>query len=285
MAWLDDHPPVRSQFRCPRRANPNGLVVVHTAEAKPDTIGLDGAAEAVANFIRNRTDAGSYHDLVDSDSIINLVRYECEAFHDGTGSNPYSYGVSAATKADEWSTVPTGWRNACVRNMAAAAATYADWLVKRTGIIIPARRVTRSESELGVAGFISHAERDPARRTDPGAAFPWADFLAHFDAFTRPEPPEPEPESEDDLMPMPVLTVPGDTEGRAVFMVLDRANKELIRLVDIKDGAGNVITTAQQRHEAGVKAGLYQPARAVDVFTYDRAAVECQGNGDKAPGA
>lgn len=86
-------------------------------------------------------------------------------------------------------------------------------------------------------------------------------------------------------MSMPVLTVPGDTEGRAVFMVLDRANKELIRMVDIKDDAGNVITSAHDRYQAGVASGLYQVVREVDLRTYDRAAVECQGNGDKAPGA
>lgn len=184
MAWLDDNPPVRSQFRRPRRESPSGVVVVHTAENAPDTAGSDSGAENVANFIRNRTDPGSYHDLADSDSCINLVGYDAEAFHDATGSNPHSYGVSGATQAAKWASMPQAWRDGCVRQMAAAASRYARWLRSRTGIVIPARRITRAQSEARVPGFISHAERDPARRTDPGANFPWAQFLDLFAQFT-----------------------------------------------------------------------------------------------------
>ena len=31
-----------------------------------------------------------------------------------------------------------------------------------------------------VTGFISHGERDPGRRSDPGAGFPWDEFLERF---------------------------------------------------------------------------------------------------------
>lgn len=187
MAYLDQHPPARSQFRCPRRATPSGVVVVHTAESTPDVVATDGGAEAVARFIQGRSDPGSYHDLCDSDSSIQLVRYECEAFHDGTGSNPHSYGVSAATRADFWALAPAEWRNGCVRQMAAAAARYARWVKSRHGITIPARRINRSQSELRIPGFISHAERDPARRSDPGAGFPWDRFLATYAEFMEDE--------------------------------------------------------------------------------------------------
>jgi hypothetical protein len=181
MAWLDDHPPARSQFRCPRRAQPSGVIVVHTAENTPDFVAFDGGAEGVANFVRTRDTPGSYHDICDSDSTINLVRYDCEAYHDGTGSNPHSYGVSGATRADVWPLAPQAWKDGCVRNMALAARRYADWLHARSGIVIPARRITREQSEARVPGFISHAERDPARRTDPGQSYPWDMF---FDIYS-----------------------------------------------------------------------------------------------------
>jgi N-acetylmuramoyl-L-alanine amidase len=180
MAYLDDHPPARSQFRCPRREVPSGVVVVHTAENTPDTVATDGGAEAVARFIQGRPDPGSYHDLVDSDSAIQLVEYGCEAYHDATGSNRHSYGVSIATTAAWWPLAPAEWRNGAIRQAAHAAARYARWVKARTGTVIPAHRISREQSENRVPGFISHHERDPARRTDPGEAFPWAQFLTEY---------------------------------------------------------------------------------------------------------
>lgn len=180
-AYLVDNPPRVRQYRRPRRAQPSGVIVVHTAESLPDETGPDTGAENVARFIRDRTNYGSYHDLADSDSLINLVPYDAEAYHDGTGSNPHSYGVSAATQAHEWKSLPGGWVDATVDNMARAAARYATWLKVNHGIKIPARRINRAQSEKRVPGFLSHAERDPRRRTDPGADFPWAQFLNRFE--------------------------------------------------------------------------------------------------------
>lgn len=204
MAYLDSHPPASPQFRDPRREAPSGVCVVHTAENTPDLVAVDGGAEAVAGFITRRPDPGSYHDLVDSDSGIQLVRYECEAFHDATGSNRHSYGVSIATRADTWPLAPPRWRDGAVRQAATSAARYAFWLHARRGIVIPARRITRVESEARTPGFISHAERDPARRTDPGAGFPWEQFLGIYAALTvglHPGPtPTPDPLTEDDDM-------------------------------------------------------------------------------------
>jgi len=177
MGWLDTYPPKRSQFRRPRRANASGVVVVHTAENTPDYVAFDGGAEAVANFIRGRSDPGSYHDLADSDSAINLVSYDCEAFHDGTGSNPHSYGVSVATRADVWPLAPRAWRDGAVRQAAMCTARYARWLKATQGIIIPARRISRAQSEARQPGFLAHGDRDPGRRHDPGLHFPWAAFL------------------------------------------------------------------------------------------------------------
>lgn len=180
MAWLDDHPPVRDQFRCPRRERPSGVMVIHTAENTPDFVAFDGGAEAVASFIRGRSTPGSYHDLCDSDSCINLVSYDCEAYQDGTGSNPHAWGGSVATRADVWPLAPVEWRNGAIRQLAAAAARYAKRLKAKYGITVPARRINRAQSEARMPGFISHAERDPARRTDPGAQFPWQQFLDEY---------------------------------------------------------------------------------------------------------
>lgn len=195
MAYLDDHPPARAQFRCPRRMAPSGVVVAHTAENTADTVGPDAGAEAVASFIAHRTDqAGSYHDLVDSDSTVHLVRYECEAFHVAVFSmNQHSYGVSAACEADKWLQKSAAWREATVHNMAAAARNYANWLWLKRRIVIPARHITVEQARALVPGFIGHGELDPMRRHDPGAAFPWATFLSIYHDLGGGDPRQPIP--------------------------------------------------------------------------------------------
>jgi len=183
-AYLVDHPPVRDQFRSPRREEPSGVTVLHTAENTPDTVATDGGAEAVARFIVTRTTPGSYHTLVDSDSRLRLIPWEMEAYQDGTGSNRHAVGLSVATRADWWPWAPKAWRDGAIENLAQAAAEYARWLYARRGIVIPPRRITREESERRVPGFISHAERDPDRRSDPGAWFPWTQFLTRYAELT-----------------------------------------------------------------------------------------------------
>lgn len=178
-AYLIENPPRIRQFR-ERGTRPSGVAVVHTAESAPDVTGEDGGAEAVARFIQDRDTYGSYHDLCDSDSIVLLVPYHLQAYGDGTGSNPHAYHVSGATQAHRWLLLPRLRRRAMVKNMARASARYAMWLKDNFGIEIPARRITRAESEARVPGFIPHGDRDPGRRTDPGADFPWDLFLRTY---------------------------------------------------------------------------------------------------------
>lgn len=179
-AWLVTHPPARSQYRHPRRADPSGVIAMHTAENTPDFVAFDGGAEAVANFIRTRDTPGSYCDLVDSDSCMHLVRYLDEAFHDGTGTNPHSYGLSIATRADVWPFAPQAWRDGAIEQAAQAAGRYAHWLRDRSGIVIPAVRITADQARARTPGFVTHALLDPTRRSDPGRDFPWAQFLTRY---------------------------------------------------------------------------------------------------------
>jgi hypothetical protein len=177
--YLQKHPPATRQFR-ERRAKPTGCIVVHSAENTPDTLGADGGAEAVAAFIARRSDYGSYHILADSDSRIRLVPFSMAAYGDGTGSNEWAIHVSMATTAAAWKRLSPEYRAAIVVQAAKGAVTAAKWVKREHGIDVPAKRISRAESEAGKPGFISHAERDPGRRSDPGADFPWDLFLATF---------------------------------------------------------------------------------------------------------
>jgi hypothetical protein len=189
--YLEQHKPARSQYRTPRRAKPSGVIVVHTAESVMDTIGPDTGAESVAAFIARRSDPGSYHTLVDSDSRVRLVRFDAEAYGDGTGSNPHACHISAACRTTDWATMSPERRAGFVRQLAIAAADYATWLRREHNVVIPAVRVNRAQSDLRVPGFISHGERDPERRSDPGKDFSWDAFLAAYAAEMKRRAPKP----------------------------------------------------------------------------------------------
>lgn len=217
--YLRDNPPVRSQFNSPRRARPTGLVVIHTAENVLDTITPDTGAEAVANFIRTRTTPGSYHDIADSDSSLQLVRYEDEAYQDGTGSNPYALSISFALRTTDWAGLSAERRRAFLTNGAQAFARQYRWL-ESNGFPTPRFvTLTREQSSAGHPGFISHALRDPARRTDPGTNFPWHEWIdvCRESVGGIPAPPVPTPPNRPPRLPWPFASghYVGDIKGPA----------------------------------------------------------------------
>lgn len=193
--------PYKKQYRFPRRESPSGVVVVHSAENTPNVSPPDSGAEGVASYISRRRNAGSYHVVVDSDSLVYVLPPDHEAWQDGTGSNRHAYAISGAFRAAGWKDLPEWWRKATIKNMAKAARDYADWLKANHGVVIPARRISRAESDNRKPGFISHAERDPARRSDPGDDFPWDEFLAEFEGSGSPE------EEEDDGMLALIISI------------------------------------------------------------------------------
>lgn len=195
--YLRDNPPARSQYRSPRRRTPTGLVVLHTAESIMDAVGPDTGAENVAKYIRRRDTPGSYHDLGDSDSSIQLVDYGDEAYQDGTGSNPFALSISFACRGTDWPKMSSERREAFLRQGAIAFARQQAWLAENGYPLTRLRRVTKTQSDRGESGFISHGDRDPGRRSDPGRDFPWNEwFLACLAATTA------SPVNQEDDMPI-----------------------------------------------------------------------------------
>lgn len=183
MFYLLDHPnPSYAQVRATRRngARVSGTFVIHTAENAPDWTPPDTGAESVARFIATRKDPGSYHRLVDSDSAILMAPIDAECWHD-TRTNNWSTGYSFATTAARWPDTPQWWRDQAIARMADVCAADALVLAGR-GIAVPARLITRAEALARKPGFIGHGMIDTARRTDPGPAFPWDQFLAAYAA-------------------------------------------------------------------------------------------------------
>lgn len=186
--YLHANPPKRKrgQFTVGRRSVPKPVIVIHTAESKTDRAGDDPTAESVARWTVKRNTPGSYHLIGDRDSIIQLVDYANEAYHDGTGSNRWSIGMSLAMRAKDWPTLTPEHREQFIFTAATMAVHAARWL-ESNGYGTPAAKfLTRAESEQpNASGFISHGRRDPKRRTDPGVDFPWNDFLAAYTALLK----------------------------------------------------------------------------------------------------
>ena len=108
--------------------------------------------------------------------------------------------------AADWPTLTPTRRAELVDTAGQMAAIAAEWLIEQ-GLNPPAARLlTKTESDRpDASGFISHARRDPARRSDPGDQFPWTDFFAAYQRHLNGSPaakkgtPVAEPDGLDDL--------------------------------------------------------------------------------------
>ena len=175
MSYLLDYNPGTQQWGYPRRGSQlSGTCIIHTAECAMDLEGDDTSAEVCANFIANRADYGSYHRLVDSDSIIDMVPFEYEAWQDSE-TNPWAVGISAAVQAGKWTTIPADRRDRIYRNMASAAAEFVQHMAGK-GIDVPLRRISGTEARARVPGFCAHGDSG-LYRSDPGTQFDWALFF------------------------------------------------------------------------------------------------------------
>jgi hypothetical protein len=179
-AYLTQNPPAAQQWYAKRNRALTGCTVLHTAESVMDTVGPDTGAEAVAKFIQGRTTAGSYHDLVDSDSWIPLVDLKHGAFHDGTGSNNWALSISFACRTSDWRAMSPEKRRGFLRQGARAFANQQAYRRSIGAPLTELRLITKAQSDAGVSGFTYHGLRDPGRRSDPGVAAP---NLFPFDEF------------------------------------------------------------------------------------------------------
>lgn len=175
---IDNPNPTTAQGAWPRRGGSqlSGTVIMHTSESVLDIIGPDATAEDCAAFIARRSGHGCYHDLVDSDSIIEMYPFEWETWHDSETNN-WSVGISAACRTTDWATMPEARREGFYRNLAWCAADFVKYM-KTKGITVPLRRITGAEARNRVPGFCAHGDSGIAR-TDPGKDFDWAKFFKY----------------------------------------------------------------------------------------------------------
>lgn len=146
------------------------LAVVHTAESLPDFTLPDTSGESLAAYASSTTRSVSWHATVDSDGPIPMLPDSYTGFH-VIDYNRCAVGMELATKASLWSTADPTWRKAILGQ----GANQMAWWARSYSLEV--KRLTKAEADTGARGIIDHARLDPTRRSDPGPAFPWVDFL------------------------------------------------------------------------------------------------------------
>lgn len=177
--YLLGYNPGTPQYTFPRRggAQLSGTCIIHTAECAADNIGEDTAAEDCARFIANRADYGSYHTLVDSDSIIEMAPYEYETWQDSETNN-WAVGISAALRTSDWGNMPADREERYYRNLAWAAADFVKYM-RTKGIEVERRRISGAEARARKPGFCAHGDSGISR-SDPGVKFNWDRFFNYI---------------------------------------------------------------------------------------------------------
>lgn len=82
--YLYDNPPASTQYHQNRQNGSSFGVIIHTTEG----VGGDDSAENTAKFISRRSDPGSYHCIVDTNSTVMLLPDYAVAF--GVGASGYN---------------------------------------------------------------------------------------------------------------------------------------------------------------------------------------------------
>lgn len=191
------------------------MLVIHSAE----TPLANGYAVSVTNNWLNRPDVeASINAFAGPDTLVRAVHTDYAAWH-ASWANTLSVGYEmtgyAAFNRDQWLTqAGIDMIDRLAREMAEDARLYDIPLVYLSNDQVNQIR----NGNRGIRGIATHAQVDPANRTDPGVGFPYDYLLDRIYAYsggTAPPPtPAPEPAPVRKTYPLDQIhwTVePGDT--------------------------------------------------------------------------
>jgi hypothetical protein len=141
----------------PKRLESIRGFVFHTAETT--------VASEVASYYAKSNRKSSVHVLVDDQQVIEMLPDDFTAFHTDN-ENSMSLGVELCYKADDWGK-NSGKEHKIINNCA-------QWIAQKViDYEIPFRKLTTTEWNSGMKGFISHYEFDRIKRKDPGLGYDW----------------------------------------------------------------------------------------------------------------
>lgn len=148
------------------------LVVIHTTEGSArGTSAEDGAA-----YDARRLDGTSTHYFHDSDSTVQCVHTDDQAHAARAQGNRRGIQHELCTRAGS-----ANWGDAYHQAMLRLAAKQAARDSRKWGI--PVRHLSVAQVQSGAKGFCGHWDitrafpQDNGTHTDPGANFPWSQFL------------------------------------------------------------------------------------------------------------
>lgn len=159
--------------RGPRRQRPIWIVIHCSAGGEGPT-----RAEAGAQRMAAGARKVSVHHWVDTDSIVQSVPVECEAWHAGQRANRWGEGIELCGRATQ---SRAQWLDALSLPMLALAARLVR--VRADALEIPVRFAGPAELHARVTGITTHAAIAQAfprdtKHWDPGPEFPLTEFLA-----------------------------------------------------------------------------------------------------------
>lgn len=157
-----------------------------------------GVARQTAQYFQSSSAGGSAHYVCDIDREEHTLPDDAIAWH--APPNQHSIGIEICADGG----APYGtfrpytreqWLSPKVWPAVERAARRARELCKRHGI--PLQRLTVAQVRAGKAGICGHADVSAAfgqsDHTDPGPAFPWAEFMAAVAGKPQQQPQEEEP--------------------------------------------------------------------------------------------
>ncbi len=147
-------------------------IVIHTAEFPK----VPNAAMRLARRFAMTDRPASAHYCVDDAAVVRCVRDEDVAWH-APGANRTGIGIELIGYAGD---VAAGWSEPYSVGVLATAAPLVMALCVKWSI--PVLKLAVEDLKAGKRGICGHADVNQAfgksSHTDPGAAFPWAEFLA-----------------------------------------------------------------------------------------------------------
>lgn len=156
--YLLDNPPASPQFYPSRNNGLSGGVVIHTTEGA----GGDTAAENTASFISRRSDPGSYHMIVDTDSSVAMIPDDYVAFGvAASGYNSRCWMIALAARSADLNP-DSPYTQAEIDRMGAEIAAF--W--QRNGINIAEASQFIGEGVKDRPGLAHHGDVQPWDRSD-----------------------------------------------------------------------------------------------------------------------
>lgn len=162
--FLIDNPPASTQFYPSRNGGLSGGVVVHTTEG----VGGDDSAENTAGYISRRSDPGSYHCLVDTNSTVMMMPDDYTAFGVGaSGYNSTCWMIAIAARSSDLDPNSPYTQSEIDRCGAEIAAFW-----QRNGIDAIAAAKWIGEGVKTGPGLANHGDVQPWDRSDAWATHP-----------------------------------------------------------------------------------------------------------------